>query len=336
MTFDLQINISGAGSTNSDTPNDTTGERNTRGTFNRALIRGLNFISLPVRPDIPFTAQTLIDRLAATMLTRFDEVRQTFVSYLPGLSDDFTIEGGVGYIVNVTQAKTVAFTGTVWDNVNAAPAFSQPPKVGGQGGQGEIQTGAVWAFVVGGELRSGDFSRSGAIIVRNRRTGEILRAAQDDSDRYAVAFADLSRRSVVEAGDVLDIGVDGIDGRLHYTVTPGDLHRAFARVDIHSAALLPQQNVLLQNYPNPFNPETWIPYHLASAADVQIIIYDATGAWVRRLDLGHRTAGNYQDRRHAAYWDGRDETGELVASGLYVYQLRVADFSATRRMVILK
>ena len=85
-----------------------------------------------------------------------------------------------------------------------------------------------------------------------------------------------------------------------------------------------------------FNPGTWIPYHLASDNKVQILIYDAKGALVWRLDLGHQAAGHYQDLHQAAYWDGRNRWGESVASGVYFYQLITGDFSATRRMLILK
>ena len=101
-------------------------------------------------------------------------------------------------------------------------------------------------------------------------------------------------------------------------------------------AIVPERTALLQNYPNPFNPETWIPYQLASDAVVQITIYETKGALVRQLNVDHQRAGYYVDRQRAVYWDGRDEMGELVASGLYFYQLRVGDFVATRKMVILK
>ncbi|MBI1924638.1 right-handed parallel beta-helix repeat-containing protein, partial [Candidatus Poribacteria bacterium] len=86
----------------------------TRGTFNLTLEKGLNMVSLPVRPDTSYTAQTLIDKLSATVLIKFNAQRQSFVPYLPGISNDFPIEGGAGYIVNVTEGKTVPFTGTVW------------------------------------------------------------------------------------------------------------------------------------------------------------------------------------------------------------------------------
>ena len=100
--------------------------------------------------------------------------------------------------------------------------------------------------------------------------------------------------------------------------------------------LTPAETGLLPNYPNPFNPETWIPYHLAHASDVTLTIYDATGAMVRQLDLGHQAAGFYVVRSRAAYWDGRNQLGESIASGLYFYTLTAGDFTATRKMSIRK
>ena len=101
-------------------------------------------------------------------------------------------------------------------------------------------------------------------------------------------------------------------------------------------ALTPKKTSLLANYPNPFNPETWIPYHLANDSNVSLSIYDINGALVRELDIGHQSAGFYTTRAKAAYWDGRNETGEAVASGVYFYQLRAGDYSQIRKMVILK
>ena len=93
---------------------------------------------------------------------------------------------------------------------------------------------------------------------------------------------------------------------------------------------------LLPNYPNPFNPETWIPYQLSKPADVAVSIYAIDGRLVRRLDLGQMPSGVYQSRARAAYWDGRNATGEPVASGVYFYTLQAGDFVATRKMVIRK
>ena len=93
---------------------------------------------------------------------------------------------------------------------------------------------------------------------------------------------------------------------------------------------------LVQNYPNPFNPETWIPYNLAKDANVVVEIYSVSGQLVRTLDLVHKDAGFYLSKDKAAYWNGRDNLGEKVASGIYFYTLKAGDFRATRRMLIMK
>ena len=108
---------------------------------------------------------------------------------------------------------------------------------------------------------------------------------------------------------------------------------------------VPEETVLLPNYPNPFNPETWIPYELAADADVQLTIYDTKGELVCQFELGHQRAGYYTNRHRAVHWDGRSETGESVASGIYFYHLQVksprsdpgaGDFSSIRKMIIRK
>ena len=103
-----------------------------------------------------------------------------------------------------------------------------------------------------------------------------------------------------------------------------------------SAPVLPDETGLLPNYPNPFNPETWIPYQLATDADVILTIYDVRGIMVRRLALGHQPAGFYRSRGRAAHWDGRNQLGEKVASGLYFYTFTAGDFTATQKLLIRK
>jgi len=102
------------------------------------------------------------------------------------------------------------------------------------------------------------------------------------------------------------------------------------------SSVLPTETVVLDNYPNPFNPETWIPYQLATASDVTITIYDVRGNLIRRLDLGYQSAGTYFGRSSSAYWDGRNDRGESVASGLYFYTFSAGDFTATRKMLLRK
>ena len=99
---------------------------------------------------------------------------------------------------------------------------------------------------------------------------------------------------------------------------------------------IPSETALLPNYPNPFNPETWIPYHLSKDAEVMLTIYDTQGITVRTLTLGHQSAGIYESRTRAAYWDGKNALGESVASGVYFYTLTAGEFNATRKMLIAK
>ena len=119
-------------------------------------------------------------------------------------------------------------------------------------------------------------------------------------------------------------------------LTDATVQRGIIVLEQLLAALTPKATALLPNYPNPFNPETWIPYHLAHAADVTLTLYNIKGAVVQRFELGHQPAGFYTTRAQAAHWNGRNESGELVASGVYFYQLRAGDYSALRRMVIVK
>ncbi len=112
--------------------------------------------------------------------------------------------------------------------------------------------------------------------------------------------------------------------------------RAIAMLEHILAATRPNQTQLLANYPNPFNPETWIPYQLANASDVKIAIYDTTGKVVRRLDLGHQPEGYYTSKVRAAYWDGRNNLGESVASGIYFYHFQADNISSLRKLLILK
>ena len=103
-----------------------------------------------------------------------------------------------------------------------------------------------------------------------------------------------------------------------------------------TTVISPVTTALLPNYPNPFNPETWIPYHLAKDSNIEITIYDARGTIVRRLELGHQSAGYYTKRNRAAYWNGRNTLGEQVPSGVYFYHLQAGNVSLLRKMVILK
>ncbi len=89
--------------------------------------------------------------------------------------------------------------------------------------------------------------------------------------------------------------------------------------------------LLHQNVPNPFNPSTVISYELANTETVTLGIYDVHGRLIRTLVSRAQNAGEYKIR-----WDGRDDRGSAVASGVYFYRLAAGSFVETRRMVLLK
>ena len=299
-------------------------------TYTATLSKGLNMISLPLAPVKPMTAKSLAGISGATVVIALDAKNQQFIGWTPDAPDDgFSIEGGQGYIVNVPQARNFAFVGSHWTNQTEAAAA--PSAIS--------KTQETWAFVVSGHLQGPQTFDGYKVIVRNLRTNSTITTSVQ-GDYFAAATADLARRSVVKVGDVIEARIIGIDGNvesqtLKIKVTPENLANALLSVKFDNIGK-PLQNKLLQNYPNPFNPETWIPYQLAQDSSVSVSIYDSTGKVIRKLSLGNQSAGFYNSRARAAYWDGKNTLGERVASGVYFYKLETPSFQQTRRLVILK
>ena len=262
----------------------------------------------------------------ATTIIELNTTLGSFIGFTASSNGNgFPIEGGRGYIVNVTTPKTVSFTGSAWQNMTsetgAAPMLASMPK--------------VWAFVLRAQLE-GISGVALTVYNGNTRVAEAV-----NTNNFHAAWADMSRQSVVSVGDILTIEVRDTAGdlirTLQHEISATDIHRAFTELRLTAADLIPKSTVLLANYPNPFNPETWLPYQLANDAEVEIRIYSSAGHLVRHLDLGFQQAGYYIGKSRAAYWDGRNDLGERLASGVYFYQLSTPESSeATRKMVIMK
>ena len=201
---------------------------------------------------------------------------------------------------------------------------------------------SAWAFIVTSDIHGMDTGTAYTLVAENLRTGIVATEnITSVAKRSSAVWADLNRKSVVEAGDKLEISLyDGsgriVSGPFQRTVTTSDIRNAFLNLRLTVGDIQPQDTILAQNFPNPFNPETWIPYQLSKATEVKIDIYDVSGHLVRSLDLGWQPVGSYMTPSSAAYWDGKNAVGERVASGIYFYTLQTLDFAATRRMVILK
>ena len=212
-----------------------------------------------------------------------------------------------------------------------------------------VRHSQVVRSVVPGDVNSDDVVNIQDLVLVASLFGQQDEHA-DVNDDGIVDIADLVLVASAIGGSA---GAPSIPGRALDTLAASDVQRwvtqarranlanPAAQQGIHFlqrllAALTPKATALLPNYPNPFNPETWLPYQLATSADVTLTIYAANGAVVRVLDLGHRVTGLYRSQSRAAYWDGRNAQGEPVASGVYFYTLTAGNFSATRKMLIWK
>ena len=165
-----------------------------------------------------------------------------------------------------------------------------------------LNPGGIRVSAVDGHRRNGQ---------RIKFWGKVTHGKAQRGELYLFVRSYRHPRSTVAAAPSLDLTVDSIES-------------------------LPARSELFSNYPNPFNPETWIPYQLAESTEVTVDIYAADGQLVRTLSLGHQAAGVYRSRSRAAYWDGRNDVGEYVASGIYFYALKAGEFAATRKMLIVK
>ncbi len=224
-------------------------------------------------------------------------------------------------------------------------------------------------ITIEGQLATGDVNRDGQVSVLDL----ILVSRHLGEDASANPLADVNLDGVINIQDLLLVAQhlgESTDAAAPSAITINDLdlldsatiqtwitqaqieddgsiafQQAIANLEQLLTLFIPDETALLHNYPNPFNPETWIPYQLAEPAEVTLTIYAVNGTVVRRLALGHQPAGIYQTRTRAAYWDGKNDLGEPVASGVYFYTLSTestrdsvtaSDFNATRKMLIRK
>ena len=314
----------------------------TDGTSTITLSQGHNLVGIPLRDERINHVSDLLrldgiwGNVSAIILNdggKFKVVRQV------GDPGDIAITGGQAFILDAQQPATVAISGEAWTNVSgtaAAPLITRKGIEVGDATPILVLRGAVVDEQVG-------LNKSGfRVTVKNLSTGRAVTAvkASDEADyRFTVVDVETGRAATI--GDTLEISAQSPNPLLgvqpvRYTVTAEDVKRSRIQLPELVVYEIPAETELLRNYPNPFNPETWIPYRLAEDAFVTLTIYDGAGQVVRTLDVGHQVAAVYESRSKAIYWDGRNGLGEQVASGIYFYHLSAGDYSATRKMLILK
>ena len=305
-----------------------------------SLKAGSNLIGLPVNaPNVTNVSDIMTlfgTGVVASIVVSTDDGFAAVSA--AGAANDGPVMGDAAYLVTATADATAAVVGTGWSHAatGAAPVALTGYSVGSQTPVLDVQ-GAVVDEITG-------LAREGfRVKVKNLSTKASLSkvTSVEMTEGYNMTFVDLKAANAARIGDVLEIFADSPNPLIgvkpvRHIVTVDDVKNSTIQLENLIAYEIPAETELLRNYPNPFNPETWIPYHLAEDADVKLTIYDVNGALVRDIDVGHQIAAKYDTRTKAIYWDGRNQFGEQVASGIYFYSLSAGDFSATRKMVILK
>ena len=314
----------------------------TNGTSTITLNQGYNVIGLPLndsrimRVGDLFALEGIGGNVPVIILTDGGEVKAVGRAGDPG---DIPITGGQSFILAAQRAAAVTISGDAWAN-NSETAAAPPVTLKGvEVGDTTPVLGLRGAVV---DEKAGLKVDGFRVTVKNLSTGRAVAAVTAPAEAgYRLTVVDIETGRAATIGDTLEISAQSPNPfigvkPLRYTITAEDVKRSRIQLPELVAYEIPAETQLLSNYPNPFNPETWIPYRLAEDAFVILTIYDQTGQIVRTLDIGHQTAAVYESRSQAIYWDGRNNVGEQVASGVYFYHLSAGDYSATRKMLILK
>ena len=311
----------------------------TGGVSQVSITTGNNLVGVPLDPAVDMMiSDALVAGVAAIAVSNAaGDGFHTITA--AGDMGDGPVEGGVGYIVVVTEeTDNIPIVGSAWENEGAAAA----PAVVFSGSQTPV------LHVDGGVMDEfGMLSRIPElrVTVKNLSTGaslDTVLGTEEAKTAYSATFVEFGRHAA-KAGDVLEITAHSPNPYVGVRPVPQIVVSAdevlTSRLELPDLELyeIPSETELLANFPNPFNPETWIPYRLAKAAEVTLSIYDTNGRLVRSIDVGFKPAAVYESRASAIYWDGRNNYGERVASGTYFYHLTAGDdYASTRRMVILK
>ena len=314
----------------------------TNGNSTITLNQGLNLVGIPLRDERINRVSDLLKldgiwgNVSVITLNDGGEFKVVGRAGDPG---DIAITGGGAFILNARQTATVAISGEAWTNVSETSAAPLVIRKGIEVGDTTPVLGLKGSVV---DEEAGLDTLGFRVTFKNLSSGRTVTGmTKDEGTGYQLTVVDIETARAATIGDILEISAQspnpfiGVQS-LQYTVTAEDVRQSWIQLPALVAYEIPAKTELLANYPNPFNPETWIPYRLAEDAFVTLTIYDGTGQVVRTLEVGHRIASAYENRSKAVYWDGKNDIGEQVASGVYFYHLSAGDYSATRKMVILK
>ena len=317
----------------------------TNGNTTITLNPGINIVGLPLRdPRITrvsdlFALDGIRGNVSTIILTDNGEFRLVGRVNDPG---DIEITGGQSLILSAQKTATIEISGEGWYNTSA---IATAPSAGNTDLRSQLTVNTTPILALRGSIvneQTGSKVGGFRVTVKNLSTGrEITTVTGADETGYRITAVDIETMRAATIGDILEISAQSPDPfvgvqLLRYTIRTEDILRSWIKLPALVTYEIPTETELLTNYPNPFNPETWIPYRLAEDAFVTLTIYDPSGHVVRILNVGHRVAAVYESQSKAIHWNGRNDAGERVASGVYFYTLTAGDYSATRKMLILK
>jgi N-acetylneuraminic acid mutarotase len=179
-------------------------------------------------------------------------------------------------------------------------------------------------FCVGGNLNGASTAYYKSVIVYDIPSDTwSVDSARISSRRHWMATAEYKGGLYVLGGiDSLSYAVDIVEEIVPQGTSVGVRQNNKA---------LPTDFIVSQNYPNPFNPSTTISWQLATGSEVELKIFNLMGQEVRTLIKEIQPAGNY-----SVVWDGRDDAGNLLASGIYLYKIQAGEYISTHKMVLTK
>jgi hypothetical protein len=301
------------------------------------LVAGLNMFAVPLDSPETKTVGDLKLLLGDAPVYYYDTEGGKFQKIE---EDALLIKGGVGYITMLQEPTTLSIDGDAWEAKGPPP----PPAPAAH----TFNSTSTPLMEVKGTVINENTStvfNGLSVTVCHLYSGAVITDTTGSSNvndgQFSAVFLNPLNNQSFKIGDVFKIDIHSSNGNIgfepiQYTVTQEDVKLGRINLGDLTIRTIPKSSKLMQNWPNPFNPETWIPFQLSKAADVTVTIYDIHGRVVRQLDLGQTPAGIYDKKFNAIYWNGTNDFGERVSSGVYFYHIQAGEFSASRKMAILK
>jgi hypothetical protein len=283
--------------------------------------------------DVEQALSSIVDNLQFVM--GFDQGALIWNANAPAHSTLTELKPGFGYWLRARSEGMLVypgFTGTCVDETVTAKrnGYSQNP----------VTVSRKFMAICGSNLTMDDNAiPDGSVIEVFTRSGQLCGAGRYEQGLlkmtpvYGYDEADASTARLPQIGDSLTVHIDGIHSYPDVVWEgQGAVEKLGRRTSSpQSEEVLPYGFELHQNYPNPFNAGTVISFEVTGSTDLEIVICNVLGQTIRQLACGHYEPGEYR-----VHWDGRDEQGIIVSSGVYFYRLLAEGHSQTRKMLFVK